>query len=285
MPAPATPLPTALGHELDTSAQAWGRLRTSRTDALDGELRDRLAQDGYLYLPGYLDRTEVLAARGEVLARLAGAVGLHSEVAAASGALQALLYRGRLPQLYERIFDGPVRHFDYTWLRSVPPGGGTAPHSDSVFMNRGTPDLLTAWVPLDDVDLVLGGLAVLERSHLLEDLKRDYGSRDVDAFCSNGPDPATEAATEDMLWNGRLSDDPTLLRSQLGLRWLTADFRAGDVVTFPLHMVHIGLDNRSDRDRLSCDLRYQPADAPADPRWVGSNPTAHGAASKRGLIC
>lgn len=278
-------IPTALGHQLDLAAEAFGAMRPTAADAPADQLRERLAQDGYLYLPGLLDRAEVLAARADVLARLAGGRGLHSEVAAASAPLQELLYADRLPELYGQIFTGPVRHFDYTWLRPVPPGGGTAPHSDSVFMNRGTSELLTAWVPLGDVDLVLGGLAVLERSHLLEDIKQEYGSRDVDAYCSNGADPAAAAASEDMLWNGWLSDDPHRLRQELGLRWLTADFRAGDVVTFPLHTVHIGLDNRSDQLRLSCDLRYQPADAPADPRWIGPHPSAHGAGSKRGLIC
>jgi hypothetical protein len=56
-------------------------------------------------------------------------------------------------------------------------------------------------------------------------------------------------------------------------------------VTFPMYTVHGSLDNTSDRLRLSCDIRYQRASEPADPRWIGANPTAHGAESKRGLIC
>ena len=49
--------------------------------------------------------------------------------------------------------------------------------------------------------------------------------------------------------------------------------------------VHAGLDNRSDRVRLSSDSRYQPASKPADERWIGPNPIAHGAAGRRGKIC
>ena len=65
---------TSCGIDLDTSD---GRLRPLRPsdDALGNpdELRSRMAADGYLFLPGYLDRDEVLAARAEVVDRLAAA--------------------------------------------------------------------------------------------------------------------------------------------------------------------------------------------------------------------
>lgn len=66
---------SAQGRELDISPEAFGQLRTSdhlRHDA--PALRDRLAQDGYLYLPGYLDPDEVRTARHDIPRRLA-AVG------------------------------------------------------------------------------------------------------------------------------------------------------------------------------------------------------------------
>lgn len=295
----------AQGHVLDTSEEALGTLRRS-DEVVDDveELRRRVAQDGYLYLPGLLDRDEVLAARHDVLTRLqedgvvaprtdpmAGVPGpeasgkVRHEVALASERLQTLLYGGRLVELYQRFFGEPVRHFDFTWLRAIPPGLGTAPHGDSVFMNRGTPTLMTAWVPLGDVDLRLGGLIVLEGSHRLDDLRRDYHVRDVDAYCENDEADAALARSGRWSWNGVVDPDPVRLRERLGLRWLTGEFRAGDVVTFPMYTLHGSLDNTSDRLRLSCDIRYQPASQPADPRWVGPRPTAHGTASKRALIC
>jgi Phytanoyl-CoA dioxygenase (PhyH) len=296
---------TAQGHPLDTSPQAFGQLRRSGDAVGDvAELHRRIAADGYLFLPGYLDRDEVLAARRDVLTRLVAmdvlstgpdldavtpGPGLSgaplSDVARDSEQLMRLLYNGRMIELYERLFDQTVRHFDFTWLRAVAPGTGTAPHSDSVFMNRGTPNLLTAWVPLGDIDRQLGGVAILEQSHLREDVKRDYGSRDVDTYCSNRDTAGVEAVQEQMVWNGWISDDPVQLRTQLGLRWLTTDYRAGDLLTFPMHTLHLGLDNASDRVRLSSDSRYQPATEPVDDRWVGANPSAHGSRSKRGMIC
>jgi hypothetical protein len=296
---------TAQGHELDTTPQAFGELRHS-TEALGDpvELNGRLTADGYLFLPGYLDRDEVLSTRRDLLARLvandvlsagsdleAATAGPRlsgaplSEFAAESQHLMRLLYTGRMIGLYERLFAQAVRHFDFTWLRAVAPGTGTAPHSDSVFMNRGTPNLLTAWVPLGDIDRRLGGVAILEHSHLCEDVKRDYGSRDVDAYCSNEDAADVQAVQEHMVWDGWISDNPPRLREELGLRWLTTDYRAGDLLTFPMHTLHLGLDNASNRVRLSSDSRYQPATEPVDDRWVGAHPSAHGSRSKRGMIC
>lgn len=301
----AQPRITARGHTLDTSPAAFGELRRS-DDALDdqAELRSRLDADGYLYLPGYLDRDEVLAARHDVLCGLADLGGTRqgtdpaeavpgerhrggdlAKLARETPSLMRLLYSGRMIELYQRIFAEQVRHFDHTWLRAMPPGKATRPHMDSVFMNRGTLRLLTAWTPLGDINGTLGGVTILERSHTLNDVKDDYGMRDVDLYCSNHDDADEQAAHESMVWDGALSYDPVKLRADLGLRWLTTDYQAGDLLTFTIFTAHCGLDNNSDRLRLSTDSRYQPASEPADPRWVGANPTGHGSRSKRGMIC
>jgi ectoine hydroxylase-related dioxygenase (phytanoyl-CoA dioxygenase family) len=207
------------------------------------------------------------------------------DIARDSGPLQRLLYTGRIMELYGRLFEEPARHFDFTWLRVYPPGLGTRPHMDSVFMNRGSLRLMTAWVPLGDVDRSLGGLAVLEGSQQLGPIRDDYGTRDVDIYCSNQEDAATSCVKEGPLWDGNLADNPVALRQELGLRFLTTDFRAGDLVTFPIYTVHIGLDNNTDRIRLSSDSRYYPATEPADPRWMGPEPSAHGPKSKVAKIC
>ncbi len=63
-----------------------------------------------------------------------------------------------------------------------------------------------------------------------------------------------------------------------GARWLTTDFRPGDVLCFGMHTLHGALDNRSStgRCRLSSDSRYQRTDEPADPRWNGPAFEGHG---------
>lgn len=79
--------------------------------------------------------------------------------------LHELLYGRRMLDFYHQLLGGPVRHYDYTRMRAVAPGRGTAPHGDVVFMGRGTHQVYTAWVPLGDIDFRQGGLIVLEGSH------------------------------------------------------------------------------------------------------------------------
>lgn len=296
---------TAHGRRLEPGSDTLGELRSS-ADAVGSidELRSRLRDDGYLYLPEFLNRDNVLEARHEVVCKMADGGHLAegsapdealpgprsgramlSGIAKGSASLMSLLYGQRVLGFYEALFGEGVRHFDFTWLRAYPPGPGTSPHMDSVFMNRGSTRVLTAWVPLGDIAYELGGLAILEDSHRLDDVIREYGSQDVDSYCNNRADAEASAAKEDQLWDGAFADDPVALGKALGLRWLTADFKAGDLLTFPLYTMHTGRDNMSRQIRLSADARYQPASEPADPRWVGPNPSGHGRESKVGVIC
>lgn len=296
---------TAQGLTLDRSPECLGELRRSSEAVADtAELRRRLAEDGYLFLPGFLAPAAVWDARRSVTDRL-HAEGLTDpahpadlavspadsrmafmpELSHDNPALHRLLYEGRLMEFYQRLLGGPVRHYDYTWMRVVAPGPGTKPHGDVVFMGRGTHDLYTAWVPLGDADFTLGGLMVLEGSHRLSQIRGDYARRDVDAYCENVDGEPEYAREHGWRWDGSLSDNPVQLREQLGGRWLTTEFRAGDLLTFSIYLVHASLDNQSTRFRLSSDSRYQLATAAIDERWIGEAPVGHGPGGKRGLIC
>jgi ectoine hydroxylase-related dioxygenase (phytanoyl-CoA dioxygenase family) len=299
---------TSCGRALDMSEEAFGELRDSSYLAEDGAgLRARMQEDGYLFLRGFFRREDVLAARQEIVNRLA-AEGLlapgsdpmdalirqdansafRPDLTKDNAPLHRLLYTGAMMALYERFFAEAVLHFDFTWLRAMSPGHGTGPHCDVVYMGRGTREkLLTAWTPLGDAPLTLGGLMVLENSHRQHERLRSYLERDVDTYCTNGRHAEEiESGKKQWEWNGSLSKDPVSLRQKLGGRWLTTDFEAGDLLTFTMHTVHASLDNAStDRMRFSSDSRYQPASLPADERWVGGNPVAHGRAGKRGRIC
>ena len=306
---------TVRGRTLDSAPDKFGILRDSSAFATDGAaLRDRLEEDGYLYLRGYLKRDAVQAARHEMVRRLSewklldAAYPIEEAVASKekqvyfapdlakdNAPLHTVLYEGAMMELYARIFGEPVRHFDYTWIRAVSPGGATAPHCDVVYMGRGTQELLTAWVPFGDIPISMGGLLVLENSHqATRRVIPRYLEQDVDTYCENGPN------VEKILggkmgwehwdgsfgeWSGEITQDASALRDSLGGRWLTADFQMGDVLTFTMRTVHASLDNRSDRVRLSSDTRYQPASQPIDERWIGELPVAHGLAGKRGKIC
>jgi len=206
------------------------------------------------------------------------------DLVAGNEPLHRLLYAGAMMSFYEALLGGAVRHLDFTWLRIIAPGGGTWVHTDIVFMGRGTSNLYTSWVPYGDIPPEMGGLAILEGSHRQPMIREDYGRQDVDAYCENlGQEPP-----EDYEWpnaNPILAEDAAALRRRLGGRWLTAPYRAGDLLVFGMFTAHGALDNRTERIRLSSDSRYQLASDPVDERWVGPNPPGHTKAGKRGVVC
>jgi hypothetical protein len=313
--------PAARGRRLDTSPDAFGELRP--TPPGDPEvLRERLEEDGYLFVPGVLDREEVHAGRMDLLERIAehgaldpdhpleqgvlrpGAVdlGLRQDYPASSAALTNVLRGERMMGFFAGLLEGAARCYDFIWLRNQARTYGIEPHCDLVFMSRGTPDVLTCWTPFGDIPLGGGGLMLLEGSHRTSRTRlADYLRQDVDTYCENGPNAEAvrtgamrwehwdrPAAGRD--WGGEITENAVALREQWGGRWLTApEFRMGDVLVFTMRTVHAGTDNETPFVRLSTDSRYQRADAPVDERWVvgehGEAPVGHGLGAKLGKIC
>jgi hypothetical protein len=190
------------------------------------------------------------------------AIGSHAALGKLP-AVRKLVHSGRMIDFYAAFLGGEVRSFDFIWMRVMGPGRSSAPHYDIVYMGRGTTNLYTSWAPLGDAPLSDASLMVLENSHRLEELKATYGQMDVDKKSN---------------WKktgGSYGKDPTAIQKELGCRWLTTDFRAGDLLVFSMYTMHCSLDNRSDRIRLSSDTRYQLASEPVDERWIGENPIAH----------
>lgn len=121
----------------------------------------------------------------------------------------------RLYELFTSIFHGtkPLT-FDYKWLRGMHHGGNTGCHLDRVYMNRGSPELLTCWIPFDDLTLDMSVLAVLEGSHNMKSsgdlsnpdsesendfytkLQQTYGNLDVDKDTFQGTGWFTEDPIE-----------------------------------------------------------------------------------------
>lgn len=276
------------GVELKQDPEKYGELReaTGLLDDMDA-LKARMAEDGYLLFRDFFDRDAVLRAREEILLKYAivGEIdainhplmdGIYSdesfidkvnliaftESIRCGMAYQTVIMNDRLVQFFERWYGrGPIRTFDFKWPRFFRPGEGTGIHCDSPYINRGTLNLYSAWIPLGDLDRQGGALVVLENSHRSQFVRETYADKDAD---------------RDKL--GWLSTDPLALQEHLGGRWLTSDFRAGDLVIFSIYLVHAGLDNASTENkcRLSSDTRYQIADEPQDERWNGTNLNPHG---------
>ena len=307
------------GVPLEMTDETFGPLRVSSDIADDGPaLRSRLAEDGYLYLPGYLDRELVLAARQEELKLFLDLGYLDPDRPLMDGVvhekyrgeaanpygepelqkstkrnelLRQVLYDGRMIDFYRMLFEEKVRAFDFTWHRAKTDSRETAanPHCDIVFMGRGSHRLTTSWTPLGDIPTEMGGLIVLEGSSHLDHVKSTYGTLDVDRYCTNYDDAAEiedgSKVWQDWVKNGAYNNNAFETRQELGGRWLTTDYAAGDLLVFSMFTMHASMDNHTDRFRLSTDTRYQPASEPVDERWIGDNPIAHGPDGKIGLIC
>lgn len=271
-----------------------GRLRES-PDGL--EAPDRwargLREDGYVLLRGALPTGQVAAARRAVLERLAavGEIRAPADAAVATGtsrraaqhpdlgvfwrsvcedaALRALSHGPALAALAQAVLGGPVEPFDFLWLRTMVEGRASPLHLDHVYMNRGTTHLITAWIPLGDVPLAAGPLVVVEGSHRFADVQARYRGVDVDRDGLPGSFP----------------EDAVAFARGRGVRLLTTDFQAGDVLLFDMFTLHGSCDNRmgGGRVRLSCDVRWQRAGEPRDDRWFGDPPPGHGGTGYGGL--
>lgn len=261
-----------------------GALRESQALLGDPEaLHERMAEDGYLLIRGLIDRQKVQQARSTILHYmheqnvltpgapvLEGAmpkggrgakmrrIGYHEDVL-------AVLQATELFEFFATYFGEPALTFDYKWLRAVGNEQYTGAHYDFVYMGRGSGNLHTVWIPLGDTPVDHGTLAVCKGSHNLPSFARirdTYGRMDVDR---DGID-------------GWFTKDPMEIVDNFGGEWLTSEFYMGDVILFGMHTMHASTTNLTNRFRLSCDVRYQPASEPADKRWVEGGPghTVHG---------
>lgn len=227
------------------------------TDAL----RARLADDGYLFFRDALDRDAIEGVRRAMLGVLArhgwikGGLSLmkgeavvhpvHEEMPAYAPVyddlqrleeVHSLAHRPELvaimrAALGDTAFPHPLKicrigfpdFFEAT----------TPPHQDYP-NNQGTEKLTAAWVPVGDIPFDLGPVAVLRGSHR-------YGLLPLAGHMGPGRRQATV---------------PRKMLEEL--RWVTTDFRAGDVLIFNSLTVHAALHNITEFDlRLSVDFRYQ----------------------------
>ncbi len=260
--------------------------------AAPDDLRHLFAEHGYVLLRDALDRHEVLAARNEVFSRLAEmgeirppadegiAAGVSRRSAFAAGlgafwksvsegpALRRVTHGPRLAELAGMLLDAPARPHDYLFLRPAPVGNATDLHYDYPFFAGGASQIVTCWMPLGEIPVCDGPLAIVENSHQFEDLIAPMRSARLTG------DPQAFAKAQDVAYQAAATDTLEFVRGR-GTRLLTAHFQPGDVVIFGGFTMHGSLDNHSPtgRVRLSVDVRYQPAaDRGDDPRFFGPNP-------------
>ena len=266
------------------SSNGLGELRESNDVLHDAAaLNARMKEDGYLLIRQLIDPQAVHAAREKIFQYMAeheamepgsqpleGVMGQRGKGVSLLGrkaitqdpAVLAVLESPALFDFYQRLWGEPVLTFDYKWLRAVGHEQHSSCHYDVVYMGRGTPRLRTCWIPFDDLPVHRGVLAICEGSHKLDAFQRlrdTYGRLDVDRDRANG----------------QLTQNPREILELFGGQWKTTHFHPGDILTFGMYTLHASTTNTTDRWRLSCDVRFQPASDPTDPRWMGVAPPAH----------
>lgn len=233
-------------------------------DAIDDqpELQRRLADDGYLFFRELLDPDALRELKREMLTVMQEGGWIQQGTDPLDGIAEpgvqctegdldytdvyhkvyslrrfhAIAHRDEILNMIERIMGGPVAAQPQKVARLWFPNytAHTTPiHQDFVHF-QGTTRNLTAWTPVGECPLELGGLAILYGSHKL--------NRIVDHHFSLGA--------------GGLAID--LQKLDLTGPWHSTNYRWGDTLIFPAVTIHKALPNvTADRMRVSLDNRYQ----------------------------
>jgi hypothetical protein len=145
-----------------------------------------------------------------------------------------------LLDLTSTLLDGEILPHPRNIIRLMFPDTPTTPAHQDYLHVRGTEETWTAWIPLGNCPMALGGLALQPRSH------------------KKGLLPV-----EDTKGAGGKGVVPEHLSSE----WHSTDFACGDVLLVHSLCVHKSLPNTSgDQMRLSADYRYQRRDQPIEDR-------------------
>jgi ectoine hydroxylase-related dioxygenase (phytanoyl-CoA dioxygenase family) len=254
-------------------------------------IRKLFAGQGYVWLKGLLPREDVVDFRGWVFSHMAdtgllepgtnprlgiAAAGTFDRQGAdrrlmslvRSAAYEGFCAQPSLCRFMDEFLGGLSYLHKRKIMRFTQPGTSVATpaHYDLVYLRGGTSRIVTAWIPIGDISVDMGGLVYLEGSHAIgvgmeAQFSRDNADLDAQERIS--------AYNRNMTEGGWVSKDLPDMAERFDTRWLVADFEAGDVVLHSPYMIHASTTNQSlsGRIRLSTDIRYQNVDDEIDARW------------------
>ena len=254
-------------------------------------LRATLDADGFVYLKNLVPRDAMRAAYGDVCQQLEAnrwwsddvergygfvfgiACPRPDPVTGAPGPLPAPAQPFHITDRVQRacfgssvlaavrqVFGGGAECMNYNSLDLAATGERQGFHMPSVYMNRGTKLVLTAWVAMHDMPFNVGGIVCCRGSNRAPELARvreTYGSHDVEDGGIRGDGTLTMCATD--AWN--LSDGACPLA--------VSSFEPGDVVLSTVYTMQSFSTNQSGQWRVSAQSRWvmHGDDVGVDPRF------------------
>ena len=263
----------SLYYQCGTLSLRWGSdLKEMRDSSGDLEkqdwpsLRTRLKDDGYLLLRQVLDVDGMVKpAYNQVRKDLAEVFsmkdGSGTKGTLLTGftpmthckAVLSLLHCSTLVDVMGRLMEceESVSTLDTKWLRIIGTNEYTAEHTDYyrfAHLSRdetGAP-LYTCWIPLMDVSMREGPLAMCVGSHTLSEFGTGEPMPKLDDVHD---DEEEEEKDRDIEVPPSFADYPSD-------RWRTTEYTAGDLMIFNCRIVHASLRNESEHFRISIDTRW-----------------------------
>jgi ectoine hydroxylase-related dioxygenase (phytanoyl-CoA dioxygenase family) len=279
------------GKVLSMAANRFGYLRPTDAAMPVAALREQYQQHGYVWLKGFLKRQDVLDFRAWVFSHLMETgllqpgsdpvIGIsgngEADKSLADRRLMSLVrsvaYEGfcaqpRLAAFMDEFLQGISYLHKRKIMRFTRPGTGTVTpaHYDLVYLRGGTSRIVTAWIPIGDIPVDMGGLVYLEGAHRIgAEMEKEFAARNAEL----SPEERISAFNKNMTEGGWVSKDLPEMAERFDTRWLAADYEAGDIVIHSPYMIHASTTNRdpAGRLRLSTDIRYQNVEDEIDARW------------------
>ena len=252
---------TSNGRRVSHDPADLGELQAGNAliDDPDG-LRERFFSDGYVLLRDLLDPAPIRELRARYLHAVAcsgrrrshGMAGHPAHELVRTAEFRDFVANRSLSDVAACLLGGSAGVLPRCILRDYQPGSRRASraHRDRAYITPGRFGIVTAWIPLGDCPVGGGGLVYLEDSQEADDT------------------PLAAAPVTDRPDDRRpLSHDLAHVAQTLGRRWLTAHYRAGDVVFHSPDVIHASLDVATSEPRVSVDVRFARRDDDIDPRW------------------
>ncbi len=281
----------ANGKVLSTAPDRLGFLTPTDPGIGVDAIRRLYEENGYVWLKGFLPRSDVIDFRGWVFGHMAktGLIAAGTDprdgIAAAAAPegrdvdrclmslVRSVAYEGfcaqpRISRFMDEFLSGISYLHKRKIMRHVRPGTTTATpaHYDLVYLRGGTSRVVTAWIPIGDIPVEMGGLVYLEGSHAIGVvMEREFGEKNKDLSVEE----RVSAYNRNMTEGGWVSKDLPDMAERFDTRWLAADYEAGDIMLHSPFMIHASTTNQDgqQRLRLSTDIRYQNVEDEIDARW------------------